>query len=276
MPSSMSTPSFNQRRVLSFESRLAAETAHLIEKYGGRPVQAPCMQEVPLDEHAAVFSFGEKLLAGEIDVLICLTGVGTRMMIETLFTRYSRGDVIGALDTVAIVSRGPKPVSALREYGLTRSIKVPEPNTWHEVLETIDGSSTLQPLDGKRVAVQEYGKPNLDLIAGLEDRGARVEQVAIYRWSLPADVGPLRSAVATLIDGEIDIVVFTSRTQIDHVMEFAASEGLSDELMRAFSNTAIASIGPVCTEGLYEHGIKPSFEPSRPKLGVLMRELASV
>jgi uroporphyrinogen-III synthase len=271
----MATPSFHQRRVLSFESRLAAETASLIEKYGGRPLQAPCMQEVPLDEHSSVFSFAEKLMAGEIDVVICLTGVGTRMMIETMSTRFERDGLIAALNNIPLVSRGPKPVRALREYGLTRSIKVPEPNTWHEVLETIDGSSVLQPLEGKCVAVQEYGKSNPELIAGLEHRGAIVEQVSIYRWSLPEDVGPLRNAIATLINGDIDIVVFTSRTQIDHVMAFAASQGLSDALLKAFSATSIASIGPVCTEGLLEHGIEPTFEPTRPKLGVLMRELAS-
>lgn len=271
----MATPSFHQRRVLSFESRLAVETARLIEKYDGRPLQAPCMQEVPLDEHSSVFSFAGKLMAGDIDALICLTGVGTRMMIETISTRFDRDDVIATLNTIPLVARGPKPVSALREYGLTHSIKVPEPNTWHEVLETIDGSSELQPLDQKRVAVQEYGKSNPELIAGLEQRGAVVEQVSIYRWSLPDDVGPLRAAIATLINGDVDIVVFTSRTQIDHVMDFAASEGLADALLKAFSATSIASIGPICTEGLIEHGIKPTFEPTRPKLGVLMRELAS-
>ena len=40
-------------------------------------------------------------------------------------------------------------------------------------------------LEGKRVAVQEYGVSNPDLIAGLEARGALVFPVPVYRWALP-------------------------------------------------------------------------------------------
>ena len=271
----MVTPSFSGRHVLSFESRLTDETARLIEKYGGRPMQAPSMQEVALHEHSAVFSFADRLLSGEIDMLICLTGVGTRMMIDTISTRFDRDQVVRALQSIPIISRGPKPMRALRDVGLSHSVKVPEPNTWREVLRTIDESSTLQPLEGKRIAVQEYGKPNPDLIAGLEHRGAQVERVSIYRWSLPDDVRPMREAISALIAGSVDIVIFTSRTQIDHVMDFAAREGKSDALLDAFASTCVASIGPVCSEGLREHGIEPTFEPTRPKLGVLMLELAS-
>lgn len=266
--------SFNGKTVLSFESRLAGETAALIEKYGGRAVEAPSMQEVPLEEHAAVFAFADALLAGEIDVLICLTGVGTRMMIEAMSTRFIREDVISALRRVHIVSRGPKPVAALREFDLKADVKVPEPNTWREILDAMDRAKVLQPLKGKRVAVQEYGIANEELLDGLREREAGVDQVSIYRWELPDDIEPLTNGIQRLVQGDVDIVVFTSRTQIDHVMTFARDAGPEAAVADAFDDVFVASIGPVCTEGLRGHGVEPDFEPSRPKLGVLMRELA--
>lgn len=267
-------PSFNGKTVLSFESRLSSETAALVKKYGGLPIEAPSMQEVPLDQHAAVFSFADALLSGDVDVLICMTGVGTRMMIDAMATRHDLDSICAALQRVRIVSRGPKPVGTLRDYGLKPDVKVPEPNTWREVLETIDRSEILQPLAGKRVAVQEYGRSNDELNAGLTERGARLDQVSIYRWALPDDTEPLKNGLRNLIAGEVDVVIFTSRTQADHVASFADELGMRAALDEALARVYVASIGPVCTEGLREHGVEPDFEPSRPKLGVMMRELA--
>lgn len=253
---------------------MSGETAALIEKYGGRPLMAPSMQEVALDEHPAVFEFAEALLAGEVDALICLTGVGTRMMIESMSTRYDRDAILSALHGLLIISRGPKPAATLRTFDLKADIKVPEPNTWREVLETVDQSPVLHPLIGKRIAVQEYGVANEELIAGLLARGARVDQVSIYRWALPDDLAPLEAGIRALLAREVDAVVFTSRTQVDHVMRLAGDMKLDEELRTALNETFVASIGPVCTEGLRIHGIEPDFEPQRPKLGVMMRELA--
>ncbi len=270
----MAKQSLSGRTILCFESRLSSETADLIEKYGGRAVMAPSLQEVPLDEHSAVFTFAEALQSHDIDILICLTGVGTRMMIEIMSTRYALESVVASMARVLIVSRGPKPVAALRAFGLKPAVKVPEPNTWSEVLASIDESPLLQPLTDKRIAVQEYGKANEELVAGLRSRGAHVHQVPIYRWALPDDLAPLTAGINALISGDIDIAVFTSRTQIDHVMRLAAEMELTEELNTAFDRAFVASIGPVCTQGLREYGIEPDFEPQRPKLGVMMRELA--
>ena len=69
----------NGLRVVSFESRRSAEMAELIRNYGGEPIPAPAMREVPLTDQREAFAFGETLLAGDWDVLILLTGVGTRL-----------------------------------------------------------------------------------------------------------------------------------------------------------------------------------------------------
>lgn len=261
--------------IVSFESRMADETRRMIEKYGGRDIAAPSMQEVPLERHQDVFDFGERLVDGGVDALVLLTGVGTRMLIEMLKTRHEESVLFAAFRQVPIVARGPKPVRALKEFGLQADLKVPEPNTWREVLEAFDAGDRIGSIHGKHVSIQEYGQPNEELAAALRERGAEVEQVSIYRWELPDDVGPLKSGIRAIIEGRADVAMFTSRTQADHMFKVAESEGWTDELKEALRGITVASIGPVCTGGLRSHGIEPDVEPAHPKLGVLIQEIAS-
>src|SRR5229473_1526132 len=209
-------------RVVSFESRRSAEMAELIRNYGGEPIQAPSMREVPLADQHEALAFGETLLAGDQDVLILLTGVGTRLLIATLSTRWPREDVVAALGRLTLVCRGPKPIAALNEVGLVSALAVPEPNTWRDLLSELDRKL---PIAGKRVAVQEYGARNEELLAGLRQRGAHVTAVPVYGWALPEDTAPLRAGIERVVAGEVDAVLFSSATQIDNVFRLAAEIG---------------------------------------------------
>src|SRR5262245_4645973 len=178
---------FGGYRVAAFEARFAQEMAKLISNHGGDPVMAPAMAEVPLGQNVRAFDFLERLFRGEIPVVIFLTGVGTRALFEVAETRYSREQLVEALQRVTIVARGPKPVSALRSFGVPIAVVVPEPNTWRELLETMDASDRCPALNGLTVAVQEYGVPNNELLQEIKRRGAQVLQVPVYRWALPKD-----------------------------------------------------------------------------------------
>lgn len=270
----MSEPSLEGITVVGFESRMADTTARLIEKYGGQALSAPSMQEAPLEEHDAVFEFAEDLFGGTVDIAIFTTGVGVRMMIETLETRYATADIVEALAGVAVVARGPKPVRALKTYDVPITVKVPEPNTWNEVLDVVTTRPETAPLGGKRVAVQEYGRPNPDLNEALQEEGAELLRVPIYRWTLPDDLQPLKNGLRALIGGEAQVAVFTSRQQVEHVLQVAAGEGWERALRQAFEDKLVASVGPVCSEALEKHGIEVGYEPERPKLGILIRGLA--
>lgn len=270
----MSKPSLNGITVVGFESRMADTTAQLIEKYGGEAISAPSMQEVPLEEHEAVFDFAEELFDGAVDVVLFTTGVGTHMLMDALDTRYDLGAVVEALSELAVVARGPKPAGALTEYDVPVSVKVPEPNTWEEVLGVLTTDRRTTPLDGRRVAVQEYGRPNPDLNEALRAEGAELLRVPIYRWALPDDLEPLRNGLRSLIDGEAKVAVFTSRQQVEHVLQVAADERWEASVRQAFDEALVASVGPVTSEALAAHNIQVDYEPERPKLGILIRGLA--
>src|SRR5580658_1056087 len=104
---------FDGARVLSLESRRAGEMAALIRKQGGEPFVAPSMREVELARQEEAFDFGRRLLAGEFEAVILLTGVGTRMLWKTLLARFAESDLKTAFTRTTIVVRGPKPSAAI-------------------------------------------------------------------------------------------------------------------------------------------------------------------
>jgi uroporphyrinogen decarboxylase len=259
-------------RVVAFESRMAQPMAELIARQGGVPLVAPALREIPLDDNAEALAFGDRLLAGEFDVVVFLTGVGTRQLAQVLETRIPRAAWVGALSRTEVVVRGPKPLAALRELKARVDLQVPEPNTWHELLAALDDRRSLL---GVRVAVQEYGKPNPELITGLRQRGAEVTSVPVYRWALPEDIEPLQRAIAQIVEGHVGAVLFTSAQQLVHVLQVAAASSTEAELRAALaSRVVIGSIGPTTTEALMEHGLVADVEPEHPKMGHLVQATA--
>lgn len=256
-------------RVLSLESRRADEMRSLIERHGGVATVAPSMREIPLEENPAALAFGEELLAGRIDVVVFLTGVGATALMETLETRWPRAEIVSALERCITVVRGPKPTVVLSKWGLRIDHRAPEPNTWRELLSTL---ANAVDLSGRRIAIQEYGKPSDELYRALESRGASLLPVPVYRWALPVETAPLRDAVQRTIAGDFDVILFTSAQQLHSVLEIASESGLSSEWLAAANRCVVASIGPTATETLVEGGLGVDLQPSHPKMGPLVKE----
>jgi len=260
-------------RVAAFESRMAGPMADLIARYGGIPLSAPALREVPLGDGSEVTAFAEQLTAGAFDVVIFETGVGIRYLAQAIEARLPRETWLRALARARVVARGPKPAAALRELQARVDLYVPTPNTWHETLALLD---THLPVDGLRVAVQEYGKPNIELVEGLERRGAIVTRVPVYRWALPEDLGPLRAAVVEIAEGRVGVALFTSAQQVEHLFLVAALEAREAELRTAFGTcTIVGSIGPTTSEALRAQGLPVDIEPEHPKLGHLIAAVAT-
>jgi uroporphyrinogen decarboxylase len=267
-----STASFNQLRVASFESRRADDVARMIERFGGVPLVSPSMREIPVGEDRSVVEFAHRLITGQIEVVILLTGVGTREMLARAERHIDRQRFLHALADVKTVVRGPKPLAVLKELGLAPTIVAPEPNTWREILSELDAKL---PVANLTVAVQEYGVPNVSLVAGLEARGAKVESFKVYRWDLPEDVAPLRANVERLAAGGVDVALFTSAQQVIHLLRVAREMNLEGRIREAFTRTVIASVGPTTSDMLRENDLPVDFEPSHPKLGHLISEAAA-
>ena len=263
---------FNRLKVTSFESRRSKEIEKLIFYHGGIPRVAPSMKESPV-ESISISNFAKNLCKNNVDVIVLFTGVGTRMLSNRIAKEYGLEEYTTALKRTKIIARGPKPVAALREINLKPDITVPEPNTWKDVLTAID-----QKLDvnNKTVYVQEYGVANKQFLKCLEDRGANVKTITVYKWALPDDLKPLKDAIKSISDGGEDLVLFTSSQQVVNLFHVASEQGLKNSLYNAFSNILVGSIGPTTTETLENYGISADYEPDSPKMGNFVRELARI
>jgi len=260
-------------RVVVLESRRATEMARLVERYGGEPIVAPTMKEVPLEAGQEVRAFAQRLRAQSVDIVLLLTGVGTRALAEALDVNgvMTRAEFGAALSRTKVCARGPKTVAALKELSVTGYLTAPEPHTWRELLEVARGAWSL---DGAEVAVQLYGAPHPELVDALVAAGARVSPVPVYRWQLPDDVAPAERAIEALIRRDVAAALFTSAQQIDNLLTIAEARGRRAALHDALTRTLIGSIGPTCTERLVAHGLTPAVQPAHGHMGHLVKAVA--
>ncbi|MGH9377365.1 MAG: uroporphyrinogen decarboxylase [Terriglobia bacterium] len=268
--------SFEGLTVAAFESRRATEIATLISRFEGVPRVAPSMREAPLEDNSAALEFGEKLLAGFLDMVILMTGAGVTLLIEALESRHARRALIEAFSAVAVVARGSKTVRALENFGIPIKVKAPEPNTWRELLQALDshyGQYGAAGLAHIRIALQEYGEPNGRLVDELRRRGAKqVLCVPVYRWALPEDTAPLDAALGEIISGRARIVLFTNAVQVNHLAQFAAQR--KAKLLEALRHSVVCSVGPTCSEAIIAHGLTVDFESESHKMGAFIHEAA--
>jgi uroporphyrinogen-III synthase len=265
---------FNGLRVLSFESRRAKEIAQLIQSNGGVPTVAPSTREVPELPSEDELQIIRGVVAGGYEIVIFMTGVGARALIDVGRTVYPAGEFESALARAKIIVRGPKPAAVMREFKVPYALTAPEPNTWREVIDILDQNRDSVPISGCRIAVQEHGEPSQELYEALRIRGAEVVPVRVYRWELPEDIGPLQDAVHSVCSEEADVVLFTSSVQLTHALKVAEDLKLGKQFRTGLNHAVIASIGPVASAALRAHGIAVDFEPSHPKMGFLVKEAA--
>ena len=268
---SESEADFGGLRVAALESRRADDMARLIEKYHGQAFVSPSMREVPIEPNRAAIDFAYRVMTGQVGVVILMTGVGFRHLLKAIERHVDVQRFLDALSDIVTICRGPKPAAAMRELGLTPTHRVPEPNTWRELLQLIDRSV---PITNQTVGLQEYGISNASLIAGLEARGAVVDAVKVYAWDFPEDCGPLEENVRALCDRQRDVLLLTSGHQVINMLRMAESLQLIDALRQALRSVVIASIGPTTSQVLEECDLAADLEPEHPKMGHLVVEAA--
>jgi uroporphyrinogen-III synthase len=251
------------KTVAILESRAGEQVADLVRKYGGIPFLAPALAEVADVDPANIRQLLDDWSVVAPDIFIFQTGVGTRALFATTDALGQTDALLQLLDGAQVVVRGPKPTAALRSRKVRVDLAATEPFTTREVL--LELAST--PLRGKRVVVQRYGETNADLQAALASQGADVIEVATYRWSLPTDIAPLLRLIDALARDEIDLVAFTSASQVTNLFAVATQAGHATSLKQSLGKTLVASIGPVCSAALRKFAVKIDIEAQPPKLG---------
>jgi uroporphyrinogen-III synthase len=266
----LSAPLLDGRKIALLEARLRAEAAALVRRMGGEPVSVPALREEPVPSGPAVASFLGLLNRGELGFVVLQTGVGVTALAREAERLGKKRDLVYGLESVRIVSRGPKPASALAALGLRPTLSTASPHTTTELLGVLEPLA----LEGAGVGVVHYGERNDAIAAALRRRGARVHELVLYEWRLPEDVSPLKRLVARILAGEVDAVAFTTQVQVRHlfaVTEFSLRPALAQALDR---RVLTGAVGPTCAAALRARGVHDVVVPQNPKLGPLFVALA--
>lgn len=258
--------------IAALESRRADDMQRMIQRFGGKAFVSPSMREVPIEPNREAIDFAHRVMTGQVHVVILMTGVGFRYLLRSIERHVDLQRFLDSLSDIVTICRGPKPAAAMKEVGLTPTHRVPEPNTWRELLQTIDAGVSIA---NQTIGLQEYGVTNASLIAGLEARGATVQPLRVYGWELPEDTAPLEENVRQIAQGKRDMLLLTSAHQVVNMLRIAEQMGILNELRDGLHRTVIASIGPTTSQMLHECDIHVDLEPSHPKMGHLVTESAT-
>ena len=255
--------------VAVLETRTGAHLGELIARRGGIPMLAPALEEVPDIEPQTVVSLLDTWRTNPYRMVIFQPGVGTRALFHMTDVLGSTEELLRLLERTMVVVRGPKPSGELNARQVRIDVRAPSPFTTETVLVAVAGVT----LDRAGVLVQRYGAANKLLRDSLEARGAIVDEIATYRWALPANTQPLIDLLEALARSAVDAVVFTSAVQVENLYAVARAENRAASLAGLLNGLVVASIGPVCSRALLAQGIRPTFEASPPKLGPLIATL---
>jgi len=257
--------------VAVLEHRFTKEFSTLFERFGATVHACPMLEEKPVENRSELQAFVRRVLSGSLDVMIFLTGVGAKFLVAEAETMGAKEDFIAALNKLTIVVRGPKPVNALRQFGVHLDV-IPENPTTEGVIEALRG----RDLQGRKAGIQLYGTPNPQLVSFLETKGATVMPVQVYAYGAASDSTAVNSLINLILNGQVRVIAFTSAPQVRMLFEFATQLGVEDALKKALATrVVIASIGEVTSRALATKGLAPQIVPAQSKMGALAQAVAT-
>lgn len=248
------------RTVALPESRELDQLSRLLEEQGATAWRCPLVSILDAPDPAPVDAWLARLTADSFDDVIFLTGEGLRRLLARAERTATRDAVVAALGRVRRITRGPKPARALHEIGLASDLPAAVPTS----RGVIDSLGKLE-LGGRRVGLQLYGSdPGAELVAFLKSAGASVETVAPYVYAPAIDDRRVRELIAAMDGGRVDVIAFTSASQIERLWQVARTADSEPALAAALARTRVAAIGPIVDAALGERGVRVDILTGKP------------
>jgi uroporphyrinogen-III synthase len=257
--------SLEGRTVAVAEGRQLEELAQLLEKEGAAVLRCPLLSILDAPDAAPVLAWLRELAADRFAIVVLLTGEGLRRLLGFADRAGLREPVLAALARTRTVTRGPKPVRALKEVGLAPTVVAEMPTT-----EGVIAALRRETLQGQTVGVQLYSPNNPPLVQFLEEAGATVQTVLPYVYTPAADAEQVVELLSRMAVGAVDVLVFTSSPQVDRLYEVAAERGLDEMLRVGLDRVCVAAVGPVVADNLRRRGSRVDVCPEQ---GFVMKNL---
>ena len=253
----MSAPSSESDRVLAGkvvavpESRQLDVLASLLGRRGAGVLRCPLVGIVDSPDEAGVLAWIERLIGTPTDLLVLYTGEGLQRLVGFARRANREAPFVAALARTPKLTRGPKPRRALKALELEPEYTAAEPTT-AGMIDTASGIST--PL--RRVALQLYSQDQDRQLADyFERRGAAVDAVAPYVYASKADDERVAALIGEMEAGRVDAIAFTSKAQVQRLLELAEKRRLEEALRSGLRRTKVAAIGPVVAAELTSLGV---------------------
>lgn len=257
--------SLKGRTIALAESRQLEELTQLLESEGATTLRCPMLSILDAPDPAPVLAWLRELEANRFASIILMTGEALRRLLGFAERDGRRNSCIAALERTKIITRGPKPIQVLKEIGLTPSRVAAAPTT-DGVIATLRS----EPLQGQTIGVTLYGEANPALEQFLISAGAHVHTVMPYIYAPATEDDRVADLIASLQNGAVDVMLFTSSPQVDRLYEVAGRRGLHDALRDGLARTCIAAIGPVLAGHLRQRGVTVHICPEQ---GFVMKNL---
>jgi uroporphyrinogen-III synthase len=256
---STDTP-LNGRTIALPETRELDRLAGILEAAGASTVRCPLVAILDAPDPRPIDQWLGELTAGAFDDLILLTGEGLRRLVSRARVNGTEEAVTAALAKVRKITRGPKPARALHELKLSTDLPAVVPTT-QGVIDTLAG----EDLAGRKIGVQLYGSdPNEALVRFLTGKGATVRAVAPYVYAPASDEDRVAELVTRMQRGTIDVIAFTSASQVERLFEVAKHRGSEAVLKEGLGRAKVAAIGPIVVSALKERGVTADIVPEQP------------
>ncbi len=260
-------------RIAVTSARRSEELCALLSRQGAEVCSAPAINMIALPDDAELHDNTKALIANPPDILVAHTGIGFRGWVAAAEGWGLANQLIEALSSARIVSRGPKATGALRAAGLHEEWS-PKSESSHDVFKYLLDSG----VSGKRVAIQLHGAadawdPFPEFMGGLRSAGAEVVPIRVYRWKSTALGGDFDQLVTGIARRQFDAVSFTSAPAAAAVLERSRDLRIEGQLLEALrSDVHAMCVGPVTSQPLKRKGV-PTSSPERMRLGALARHI---
>lgn len=249
--------------------RRAEEQGELLRRRGARVVHGPSIRTIPLADDERLAAATASLLDVPPDVVVLLTGLGTRGWIAAAEGLGVDDALRGALAGARIIARGPKAAGAALSASLDVAW-IAATETSEEVLDRLRDEGVA----GVRIAVQRDGGDIAVLADALAALGAEVVDVPVYRWTTPDDPEPALRLIEAACDRRLDAITFTSSPAVENLLTLAGEAGLEPAFREALATTVrVACVGPVCAATAVRSGLVDVVQPRRARLGAMVQAL---
>jgi uroporphyrinogen-III synthase len=265
------TQELSGRRIVVPEGRELGQLIRMLEEYGAEAIPCPMIAIRDTPDAKPVEAWLGRFANGTCDDLVLMPGEGLRRLLGFARRTDLESAFLDALRMTRKITRGPKPVRALREIGLNADIPADEPTT-----EGIIAALRRIDLGGRYIGVQlNPGNPNRRLMDFIEAAGAVPDPVLPYVYV--SEAARVLDIINGMAGGQFDAIAFTSAPQVRRLRDVARATGREPDLLQGFRRTVVAAVGPIVASELEALGVQVSITPTGGTFFMkpLLRELAA-